>query len=100
VPERQVKTKLTLMAVGQPETGRTTTLRNLLASLAGDSAFALAAATTDINMFASGGDDAPPITSVTCNDSEQKLAITYNVIVRCWRQHPVARAARLKDVCS
>ena len=77
---RKGKTQLTILLAGQPETGRTTTARNLFAAMADDPGFQPQdVAGRTWAEFAES--TAPFTTSVTCQDDSQPLEVTYNIIV-------------------
>ena len=81
LPQQNAKTQLTLMFAGQPETGRTTTGRNLFAALAKDENFQL----TDVSSLTWDDFKKDPrqfSTQVKCHDSHQQLQVTYEIIVR------------------
>ena len=81
LPTRPVKTQLTLLFAGQPETGRTTTGRNLFAALAQDADFKLTD-TTGLTWDDFKRDTEPFTTRIACRDSDQPLNVSYTVIVR------------------
>ena len=71
----------TILAVGQAQTGKSSTLRNLLASFASGSDFQLADATgLSIDDFAA---NAKRFTTVVkCHDDTKAVDIKYKVVVR------------------
>jgi septin family protein len=81
LPELKRTTQLTIVMAGQPETGRTTTARNLFAAMANDPNFH----PKDVSSYTWDDFVMSPndfVTSINCDDELQKLTITYNILVR------------------
>lgn len=104
LPEKRTSEQLTILFTGQPETGRTTTARNLFASLAGDVQFQPKMGADSWKEFRKSA--APFTTSITCPDSVKPIDVTYTIIVRsphslppCDSPPPVACAAACFASC-
>jgi septin family protein len=75
------KTTFTVVATGQPGTGKTSTLRNLFASIAQDPAWVSPSpANASDLLFSSTFEEAE--TELDVVDEEQRLAVKYRIIVR------------------
>ena len=91
LPARKSEHQLVLMAVGQPETGRSTTLCNLFASFAKSASFQLQDV-TGLSLQDFKDNPGEWMTEVHCSDSSDKHTLTFKIMVRasataCGHQH-------------
>lgn len=97
LPPRKFEQQMVVLAVGQPETGKTTALRNIFASFAQDPEFSL----TDVAGLTETDFEEEPrrwVTEVQCTDSADKHALTFKVVVR--RRRPRLCAACAASACA